>query len=144
MPEIVGTGAMSQGKPNQERLSQELENEDRLNRAFMALADPVRRRIVARLALGDATVNEIAQPFTVTLQAISKHLQVLEGAGLITRSREAQRRPCHLNTAALGPLAGWIENYRLQAEERFARLDELLAGEAAAAEKSTPERENEP
>jgi DNA-binding transcriptional ArsR family regulator len=114
MPDTIGTAA--------------LDAEDQLNRAFMALADPVRRRILARLALGDATVNEIAQPFAVTLQAISKHLQVLEGAGLITRSREAQRRPCHLNTAALGPLAEWIENYRLQAEERFARLDELLAG----------------
>ena len=86
----------------------------------------------------DATVNEIAQPFTVTLQAISKHLQVLEGAGLITRSREAQRRPCHLNTTALGPLAEWIENYRLQAEERFARLDELLA---STTDKDSPEKE---
>ncbi|MGM7776514.1 ArsR/SmtB family transcription factor [Arthrobacter sp. KNU-44] len=117
-----------------------LDQEDQLNRAFMALADPVRRKILARLALGDATVNEIAQPFTVTLQAISKHLQVLEGAGLITRSREAQRRPCHLNTAALGPLAGWIENYRLQAEERFARLDELLAN---TAQKDNPEKEKD-
>jgi DNA-binding transcriptional ArsR family regulator len=97
------------------------------------------------LALGDATVNEIAQPFTVTLQAISKHLQVLEGAGLITRSREAQRRPCHLNTTALGPLADWIENYRLQAEERFTRLDELLAGEttSAKAEEDNLEKEKE-
>ncbi|GAB2712269.1 ArsR/SmtB family transcription factor [Arthrobacter bambusae] len=114
-----------------------LDPEDQLNRAFMALADPVRRKILARLALGDATVNEIAQPFAVTLQAISKHLQVLEGAGLITRSREAQRRPCHLNTTALGPLAEWIENYRLQAEERFARLDELLASETPSAGEDT-------
>ncbi|MDQ0029792.1 ArsR/SmtB family transcription factor [Arthrobacter bambusae] len=114
-----------------------LDPEDQLNRAFMALADPVRRKILARLALGDATVNEIAQPFTMTLQAISKHLQVLEGAGLITRSREAQRRPCHLNTTALGPLAEWIENYRLQAEERFARLDELLAGKSPYADGNT-------
>jgi DNA-binding transcriptional ArsR family regulator len=131
MPETVGTAV--------------LDPEDQLNKAFMALADPVRRRIVARLALGDATVNEIARPFTVTLQAISKHLQVLEGAGLIIRSREAQRRPCHLNTTALGPLAGWIENYRLQAEERFARLDELLAGETAAdpAEEDKSEKEKE-
>ncbi len=117
-----------------------LDQEDQLNRAFMALADPVRRKILARLALGDATVSEIAQPFTVTLQAISKHLHVLEGAGLITRSREAQRRPCHLNTAALGPLAGWIENYRLQAEERFARLDELLA---STTQKDNPEKEKD-
>jgi DNA-binding transcriptional ArsR family regulator len=124
MPDTMGTAV--------------LDPEDQLNRAFMALADPVRRKILARLALGDATVNEIAQPFTVTLQAVSKHLQVLEGAGLITRSREAQRRPCHLNTTALGPLAEWIENYRLQAEERFARLDELLA---SSAEKANPEKE---
>lgn len=119
-----------------------LEAEDRLNRAFMALADPVRRQILARLALGDATVNEIAQPFPVTVQAISKHLQVLEGAGLITRSREAQRRPCHLNTTALGPLAEWIENYRLQAEERFARLDKLLA-ETAHQDNREKEKDNE-
>ena len=124
MPDTMGTAV--------------LDPEDQLNRAFMALADPVRRKILARLALGDATVNEIAQPFTVTLQAISKHLQVLEGAGLITRSREAQRRPCHLNTTALGPLAEWIENYRLQAEERFARLDELLA---STTQKDNPEKE---
>jgi DNA-binding transcriptional ArsR family regulator len=131
MPETVGTAV--------------LDPEDQLNRAFMALADPVRRRILARLALGDATVNEIARPFTVTLQAISNHLQVLEGAGLITRSREAQRRPCHLNTTALGPLAAWIENYRLQAEERFARLDELLTGETAAdpADQDKSEKEKE-
>ncbi|MFJ5957422.1 ArsR/SmtB family transcription factor [Paenarthrobacter sp. NPDC092416] len=109
-----------------------LAEEDRLNRAFMALADPMRRKIVARLAKGDATVNEIAAPFPVTLQAISKHLQVLEGAGLITRSRDAQRRPCHLNTAALGPLAAWIEGYRLRAEERFQRLDDLLAAQEKA------------
>lgn len=125
MPDTIGTAAV--------------DPEDQLNRAFMALADPVRRRILARLAFGDATVNEIAQPFAVTLQAISKHLQVLEGAGLITRSREAQRRPCHLNTAALGPLAEWIENYRLQAEERFARLDELLAG----TDRDNPEEEKD-
>ncbi|WAH99411.1 ArsR/SmtB family transcription factor [Arthrobacter sp. MMS18-M83] len=137
MPETVGTAV--------------LDPEDQLNRAFMALADPVRRRILARLALGDATVTEIAQPFTVTLQAISKHLQVLEGAGLITRSREAQRRPCHLNTTALGPLAEWIESYRLQAEEHFARLDELLASETPLAGEATtdlsdgdyPEKEKE-
>lgn len=137
MPETVGTAM--------------LDPEDQLNRAFMALADPVRRRILARLALGDATVTEIAQPFAVSLQAISKHLQVLEGAGLITRSREAQRRPCHLNTTALGPLAEWIENYRLQAEERFARLDELLASETPLAGEATadladgdyPEKEKE-
>ncbi|MBT2513698.1 helix-turn-helix transcriptional regulator [Arthrobacter sp. ISL-30] len=102
------------------------EQEDRLNRAFMALSDPLRRRIVARLAQGDATVNELAEPFSVTVQAVSKHLQVLEAAGLVTRRKEAQRRPCHLNTSAMGPLAAWIDSYRLMAEERFQRLDELL------------------
>jgi DNA-binding transcriptional ArsR family regulator len=110
---------------------EEQDPEDQLNKAFMALADPVRRKILARLAQGDATVNQLAEPFTVTVQAISKHLQVLEGAGLITRSRDAQRRPCHLNTPALSPLADWIENYRQLAEERFQRLDALLEkGEA--------------
>lgn len=74
---------------------------ERLDRSFMALADPVRRSIIARLSLGDATPNELAEPFQITKQAISRHLQVLEHAGPITRSRDAQRRPCHLEAAAL-------------------------------------------
>ena len=86
--------------------------EDRLNRAFAALSDPLRRKLVARLALGDATVNELAEPFTVTLQAVSKHLKVLEDAVLISRRRDAQRRPCHLEPSAFGPLSLWIEAYR--------------------------------
>lgn len=99
---------------------------DALDRAFMALADPVRRAIVARLSRGDATVNELAQPFAITKQAVSKHIQVLERAGLVTRSRDAQRRPVRLDAAALERLTAWIDSYRLIAEERFRRLDALL------------------
>jgi DNA-binding transcriptional ArsR family regulator len=97
-----------------------------LDRAFMALADPVRRAIVARLSRGDATVNELAEPFAITKQAVSKHIQVLEHAGLVTRSRDAQRRPVHLDAAALERLTAWIDRYRLIAEDRFRRLDVLL------------------
>ena len=99
---------------------------DALDRAFMALADPVRRAIVARLSRGDATVNELAAPFAITKQAVSKHIQVLEQAGLVTRSRDAQRRPVHLDAAALERLTAWIDRYRLIAEARFRRLDALL------------------
>jgi DNA-binding transcriptional ArsR family regulator len=99
---------------------------DALDRAFLALADPVRRAIVARLARGDATVNELAEPFPITKQAVSKHIQVLAQAGLVTRSRDAQRRPVHLDPAALERLTAWIDRYRLIAEERYRRLDALL------------------
>ena len=92
----------------------------------MALADPVRRAIVARLSRGDATVNELAHPFAMTKQAVSRHIQVLEHAGLVTRSRDAQRRPVHLDPAALERLTAWIDRYRLIAEHRFRRLDALL------------------
>lgn len=92
----------------------------------MALADPVRRAIIARLSRGDATVNELAEPFAITKQAVSKHIQVLEGAGLVTRSRDAQRRPVHLDAAALEKLTAWIDQYRLIAEGRFRQLDALL------------------
>jgi len=100
--------------------------DDRLDRAFSALADPVRRRIIARLSRGSATVNELAEPFEITKQAISKHIQVLEQAGLVTRSRDAQRRPVHLNPAQLEALTAWIDRYRLVNEEQFRRLDGLL------------------
>ncbi|MBZ5738522.1 ArsR/SmtB family transcription factor [Nocardioides mangrovi] len=101
---------------------------DQLSRAFQAMADPTRRDIVARLAVsGDATVGEIAAPYDVSLQAVSKHLKVLEDAGLVTRSRDAQRRPVHLEAGVLDLMTGWIERYRQQAEERYARLDALLA-----------------
>jgi len=99
---------------------------DTLSRAFAALADPIRRDIVARLTLGDATVNELAAPHDVTLQAVSKHLRVLEDAGLVTRSREGQRRPAHLEAEALGAMTAWIDRYRRQAEERYRRLDDVL------------------
>jgi len=104
----------------------------RLDRAFMALADPVRRGIVARLSRGDATVNELAEPFAITKQAVSKHIQVLEQAGLVTRSRDAQRRPVHLDAAALERLTAWIDRYRLEAEGRYRRLDALLENQASA------------
>ena len=100
--------------------------EERLDRAFTALGDPVRRAMIARLSRGDATVNELAEPFPITKQAVSRHIQVLEAAGLITRSRDAQRRPCHLNAAALEELTGWIDKYRLAVEQRHRRLDALL------------------
>jgi DNA-binding transcriptional ArsR family regulator len=98
-----------------------------LDRAFLALADPVRRAIVARLSRHPATVTELAEPFDMTIQAVSKHVAVLEQAGLITRSRDAQRRPAHLDAAALERLTAWIDRYRLQAESSHRRLDDLLA-----------------
>ncbi len=101
--------------------------DDQLSRAFSALADPTRRDIVARLAVGDATVNELAAPYPVTLQAVSKHLRVLEDAGLVSRSRDAQRRPVHLEAEVLQRMTRWIERYRRQVEERYQRLDGVLA-----------------
>jgi DNA-binding transcriptional ArsR family regulator len=103
------------------------EADEGLDRAFMALADPVRRRIVARLSRGSATVNELAEPFDITKQAVSKHIQVLESAGLVTRSRDAQRRPVHLDATALETLTEWIDRYRLIHEQQYRRLDALLA-----------------
>lgn len=102
------------------------DDDDRLSSVFAALADPTRRDIVARLASGDATVNELAAPYDVSLQAVSKHLRVLENARLVTRSREAQRRPVHLEAKVLDLMTAWIERYRREAEERFQRLDEVL------------------
>jgi DNA-binding transcriptional ArsR family regulator len=99
---------------------------DPLDRVFAALADPIRRDMVARLADGDATVNELAEPYDVTVQAVSKHLRVLEDAGLVTRSREAQRRPVHLEAEVFDLMTKWIERYRRQAEERYRRLDDVL------------------
>ena len=100
---------------------------DRLSKTFSALADPTRRVILARLASGDATVGELAEPFAMSLPAVSKHLKVLEHAGLISRSREAQWRPCRLDPAPLRGAADWIEDYRQFWEESFDRLDEYLA-----------------
>lgn len=100
---------------------------DPLSVVFAALADPTRRDLVARLASGDATVGELAEPYDMSLQAVSKHLKVLEGAGLVTRSRDAQRRPVHLEAEVLDLMTKWIERYRRLAEERYDRLDEVLA-----------------
>jgi DNA-binding transcriptional ArsR family regulator len=100
--------------------------DDRLDRAFMALGDPVRRRIIARLSRGPATVNELAEPFAITKQAVSKHIQLLEQAGLVTRTRDAQRRPVHLNAAQLEALTAWIDRYRLIHEQQYRSLDALL------------------
>src|SRR5258708_30655288 len=98
----------------------------RLDRAFMARAAPVRRAIVARLSRGSAPVNELAAPFDLTKQAVSKHIQVLEQAGLVPRTRDAQRRPVHLDAAALERLTAWIDRYRLDAERSYRQLDTLL------------------
>ena len=100
---------------------------DQLSRVFAALADPTRRDIVARLTVDDATVGELAAPYDVTVQAVSKHLKVLEDAGLVSRSRDAQRRPVHLEAEVFDLMTAWIERYRRLAEERFQRLDALLA-----------------
>lgn len=101
--------------------------EDQLSRVFSALADPTRRDIVARLTGGDATLSELSASYEVSLQAVSKHLKVLEDAGLVTRTREAQRRPVHLEAEVFDLMTKWIERYRRQAEERYRRLDDVLA-----------------
>jgi DNA-binding transcriptional ArsR family regulator len=98
-----------------------------LSRIFAALADPTRRDIVARLAAGDATVGELAGPYDVSVQAVSKHIRVLADAGLVTQGRDAQRRPCHLEADVFDLMTKWIERYRQQAEERYRRLDGVLA-----------------
>ena len=100
---------------------------DRLDKVFAALADPTRRDMVARLAVGHATVNELAAPYDVSVQAVFKHLRVLEDAGLVSRRREAQRRPVHLEAEVFDLMTKWIERYRRQAEERYRRLDAVLA-----------------
>jgi DNA-binding transcriptional ArsR family regulator len=108
-----------------------------LDRAFAALADPVRRAIIARLSRGAATVNELAEPFEISKQAVSKHIQVLELAGLVSRTRDAQRRPVHLEAARLEALTAWIDRYRLVAEQRFRSLDAVL--ERTASRATTPD-----
>jgi DNA-binding transcriptional ArsR family regulator len=108
-------------------LTQSVRVEGRLDATFTALADPTRRAIVARLAAGDATVNELAAPFDMTLPGISKHLKVLERCGLISRTRRAQFRPCHLEWDALDSAVSWLEQNRRLWAERFDKLDEHLA-----------------
>jgi DNA-binding transcriptional ArsR family regulator len=101
-------------------------SEDGLSSTFAALADPTRRAILARLAQGESTVGELAEPFAMSLPAVSKHLKVLERAGLITRGRTAQWRPCRLQAGPLKDLSGWLEHYRRFWDESFDRLDEYL------------------
>lgn len=115
---------------------------DQLDRAFGALADSTRRALVARLAVSDATVGELAAPYEVSLQAISKHVKVLEEAGLVTRSRDAQRRPVHLNAEAFDAMTTWIERYRREAEERYRRLDALLGRMAEGDDERPTDQEN--
>jgi DNA-binding transcriptional ArsR family regulator len=99
---------------------------DTLSTTFAALADPTRRAILARLATGEATVNELAEPFEITLQAVSRHLKVLEHAGLISRGRDAQFRPCRLEAAQLDDAIGWIERHKQIWQERFDQLEQHL------------------
>ena len=108
-----------------------------LDKAFAALADPVRRAIVARLSRGSATLGELAEPFDISLQAVSKHISVLEEAGLVWRTREAQRKPVHLDAAALERLTAWIDRYRLEAERAYRRLDAVLAASVPGGEPRT-------
>ena len=102
-------------------------DDDQLSRVFAALADPTRRGMVARLAVGDATVGELADPYDVSIQAVSKHVRVLSDAGLVSQTRDAQRRPCHLEAEVFNLMTKWIERYRQQAQERYDRLDAVLA-----------------
>jgi len=107
-------------------------SDDPLSLTFSALADPTRRAILARLSRGPATVNEIAEPFAMTLPSVSRHLKVLEGAGLISRGREAQWRPCRLEALPLKELDGWLANYRAFWEASFDRMDAYLTEITAA------------
>ena len=114
--------------------------DDQLSRVFAALADPTRRDIVARLAVGDATVGQLAAPYDVSVQAVSKHLKVLEDAGLVSDRKDAQRRPKHLEAEVFDLMTKWIERYRQQAEERFRRLDAVLANLDAQKPITQPKR----
>ena len=102
-------------------------SKDELSRVFAALADPTRRDMVARLAVGDATVGQLAEPYGMSVQAVSKHIKVLADAGLVSQRRDAQRRPWHLEAEVFDLMTKWIERYRQRAEERYERLDEVLA-----------------
>jgi DNA-binding transcriptional ArsR family regulator len=113
---------------------------DRLDATFAALADPTRRAILARLAAGEASVGELAAPFAMSQPAISKHLRVLERAGLVSRGRDAQRRPSRLQARPLAAANEWLEAYRRFWEESYARLDTLLDEMKAAAKKKRPRK----
>ncbi len=112
--------------------------DDRLSRVFAALADPTRRDMVARLAAGDATVGELAHPYDVSVQAVSKHIKVLTDAGLVSQTRDAQRRPCHLEAGVFDLMTKWIERYREQAQERYERLDAVLGEMRGDEQPATP------
>jgi len=99
---------------------------DPLSRVFSALGDPIRRDLVARLAVGDATVNQLAKPYDISVQAVSKHLRVLEEAGLVSRPGETERRPVHLEAEVFDLMTKWIERYQREAEQRYRRLDDVL------------------
>ena len=116
------------------------DDDDLLDAAFLALSDPVRRQLISRLSRGSATVNELAEPFAISKQAVSKHIQVLEQAQLVTRSRDAQRRPVHLNPARLEALTAWIDQYRLVREAQFRSLDAVLRTNAAPRGSSEKDR----
>jgi DNA-binding transcriptional ArsR family regulator len=121
--------------------------DDDLSLTFAALADPTRRSILARLAEGDATVNELAEPYAMSQQAVSKHLKVLERAGLVSRTRAAQARPCHLEPEPLDAAADWIARHRRLWGERYDRLDAHLAtlrAHADPATRATPDRVPDP
>jgi DNA-binding transcriptional ArsR family regulator len=108
-------------------------DEEQLSRVFAALGDPTRRDLVVRLAKDDATLTELASSYDVSVQAVAKHLKVLEDAGLVRRTKDAQRRPCHLDAEVLSLMTGWIERRRREYEERYQRLDVLLDQMAADA-----------
>jgi DNA-binding transcriptional ArsR family regulator len=112
--------------------------DDRLSRVFAALADPTRRDMVARLAVGDATVGELAEPYDVSVQAVSKHIKVLTEAGLVSQRKDAQRRQCHLEAEVFDLMTKWIERYRQHAQERYERLDAVLAEMQDAEQPSQP------
>jgi DNA-binding transcriptional ArsR family regulator len=113
---------------------------DRLSATFSALADPTRRAILARLTLGEASVNELAEPFEMSLPAVSKHLKVLQRAGLIARGREAQWRPCTLRAGPLKDIADWVEHYRRFWEQSFDRLDDYLKELQGKGKKNGPRK----
>ena len=115
---------------------------ERLDATFAALADPTRRAIVARLAAGDATVTELAAPFDISQPAISKHVKVLERAGLVTRTRQAQRRPCRLQAGPLRDVTAWLANYRDYWDESYQRLDALLSDLTADDESAGPPQDD--
>ena len=115
---------------------------DHLSTTFAALADPTRRAILARLAQGEATVNELAEPFALSLPTVSKHLKVLQRAGLVSQGRKAQRRPCRLEVAPLHEVASWMEGYRQFWDESFDRLDDYLQELQVQGQGHEPGREN--